>query len=71
MPKRTSTRIAWYLLGACLLGGGIVTAVIRYVPAPDKPWFKMLRDLDVMLDVIALLLWMLVLALIASRRDNH
>jgi len=70
MPKHLTTRIAWYVLGACLLVAVVVSIVLRVVPAPDKPWFRMLRDLDVLLDVFAFLLWMLVLALVASRRHH-
>lgn len=68
MPKHTSTRVAWYALGFALLAGGAITLVLRYVPAPDKSWFRMLRDLGVMLDVVAFVLWMVILALIAGRR---
>jgi hypothetical protein len=70
MPKRTSTRIAWYTLGGVLLASIATTVVLRYVPAPEKSWFRMLADLGVLLDVLAFLLWMLVLAMIASRRHN-
>jgi hypothetical protein len=70
MPRRTSTKIAWYTLGTVLLAGVGTTLVLRYVPAPEKTWFRMLRDLGVLLDVIAFLLWMLVLAMIASRRHH-
>lgn len=71
MPKRTTTRIAWYGLGLALFAGAIITGVVRYVPAPDKPWFRVVRDLGVLIDVVAFVLWMVILALLARRHSQR
>lgn len=60
MTRRT-TRILWGLIGICLFASIAMSAALLLGP-PDWVMSKEVRQLEVLLDVMALLFWMLVFA---------
>ncbi len=60
MTRRT-TRVLWGLIGICLFAGVAVSLAVLVGP-PDWVRSKELRQLEVLLDLTAILFWMLVFA---------
>ncbi len=56
---RRNTRILWGLIGACLFASVILTLAVLIGP-PD--WIRAhdVRRLEVLIDIMALLFWMLI-----------
>lgn len=66
MTRRT-TRILWGLIGACLIGGIILSMAFLFGP-PELASSKELRQLDVLFDVMAVLFWMLIFGIYWTNR---
>lgn len=66
MTRRT-TRVLWGLIGACLIGGVIVSLSFLFGP-PELASSKELRQLEVLFDVMAILFWMLVFGIYWTSR---
>ena len=69
MTRRT-IRIAWGLIGLCLLIGTIASVVV-YVGPPDQPWHRALQELSTLVDVAALLFWIAIFAIYWSRKQRR
>ena len=68
MTRRT-TRVLWGLIGICLFAGAAVSLAI-FVGPPEWARSMDLRRLEVLLDAMALLFWMLVFAFYwANKKD--
>ena len=64
---RRAVRIAWGLVGLCLLVGTVASLMI-YVGPPDQPWHRALQELSTLVDVAALLFWIAIFAIYWSRK---
>jgi len=60
MTRRT-TRVLWGLVGVCLIAGAAVSLAVLVGP-PEWARSRELRQLEVLLDIAAILFWMLVFA---------
>lgn len=69
MTRRT-VRIAWALIGLCLLVG-LVASIVAYVGPPDQPWHRALQELSTLVDVAALLFWIAIFAIYWSRKQRR
>lgn len=60
-------RILWGLVGACL-AVGVITSLLLLLGPPDRPWQAMVRELGVLVDVLALVFWLLIFTIPLWRR---
>jgi hypothetical protein len=60
MTRRT-TRVLWSLIGICLFAS-IAMSLTMLFGLPDWARSKELRQLEVLIDIMALLFWMLIFA---------
>jgi hypothetical protein len=67
---RRAVRIAWGLVGICLVLG-IVASLLTLVGPPDQPWHKGLREISTLLDVAALLFWIAIFAIYWARKQRR
>lgn len=67
---RRAVRIAWGLVGLCLLVGTVASLAI-YVGPPDQPWGRALQELSTLVDVAALLFWIAIFAIYWTRRQRR
>ncbi|MEQ1612793.1 MAG: hypothetical protein ABL904_08565 [Hyphomicrobiaceae bacterium] len=56
---RRNTRILWGLIGACLFASVVLTLAVLVGP-PDWIRAQDVRRLEVLIDIMALLFWMLI-----------
>jgi hypothetical protein len=63
---RRPVRILGFLLGACLLIGA-VTSLLLWLHPDTGSWRQYLRELGGLVDVFAVLLWMLIFFLYRNR----
>ena len=66
---RHITRVLWGLIGLCLFAGAAVS-VAMFIGPPEWARSMDLRRLEVLLDVMALLFWMLVFAFYWANKKN-
>ena len=69
MTRRT-VRIAWVATGVCLAIGA-AASVIMWLGPPDRPWQQALRELSSLVDVAALLFWLVIFGIYWSRRSRR
>lgn len=58
---RRNTRILWGLIGICLFASAVISVAAVFGP-PDWLRAKDVRRLEVLIDLMALLFWMLIFA---------
>jgi hypothetical protein len=68
MTRRT-TRVLWGLIGICLFAGAVVSVALL-VGSPEWARSMDLRRLEVLLDGMALLFWMLVFAFYWANKND-
>ncbi len=68
MTRRT-TRVLWGLIGICLVAGAAVSIAL-FVGPPDWARSMDLRRLEVLLDMMALLFWLLVFAFYWANKND-
>lgn len=64
---RRLSRMLWVLLGICLMVGAATSLIILLSPA-DRATKAAIRELSAVVDMLALLFWMLVFAAYWTRR---
>lgn len=64
---RRKTRILWGLIGFCLLVGAVLSVGMLFGP-PEWARARDLRRLEALVDVMALLFWMLIFAFYWTNR---
>jgi hypothetical protein len=67
---RRAVRIAWVLVGICLVAG-VIVSLLTLVGPPDQPWHKGLREISTLLDVAALLFWIAIFAIYWARKRRR
>jgi hypothetical protein len=66
---RRSTRIVWGFLGICLVAGLGLSLAMIYGP-PEWARSRRLHDLGAIVDIVALLFWMLVFGIYWASKDD-
>ena len=66
---RRATRLLWVVLGVCLLVGAATSLIIVLTPA-DRATKVAIRELSAVVDMLALVVWMLVFAAYWTRRSR-
>lgn len=67
---RRAVRIAWVGVGVCLVIA-VIASVLTLLGPPDQPWNRSLRELSTLMDVSALLFWIVVFAIYWSRKRRR